>query len=169
MLRDNVSVVVVLSPLLRMVAITPPPNDIASFGVQTIPRLLWLVPSQRAVVDAVASLTEPGVRGVAIIAFAGLTTALQPVTWTGKLFDYNVPACAIIAAIAMLAAVSSKPFSSASARFQPRSIGGFSLSLRVLAVLYALILIPIGLQDMVRLPRSHARRSTTAVRIVLTN
>ena len=66
--------------------------------------------------------------------------------WTGTLFDYNVPACAIIGAVAMLAAVSSKPFSSASARFRPSAIGGFALALRVLAVLYALVLIPLGLQ-----------------------
>ena len=130
------------------IAITPPPNDIASFGVQTIPRLLWLVPDMDKVVKSVQSLVEArGLGGIGIMAFAALTTALQPVTWTG-LFDYNVPACAVCAAVAMLAAVSSKPYASALDRYQPRTIKPFAWTLRAIAFLYALVLIPLGIHDM---------------------
>ena len=128
------------------IAITPPPNDIASFGTQTLPRLLLLTPEPTAAAAAVASLAEPGVRGLAIVAFAALTTAMQPITWAGD-FDPNVPICGAMAAIVFTASVTSK--SAADAPRPPRvRISTAGWAIRAAAVWYALIAIPLGSQDM---------------------
>lgn len=131
-----------------MIAITPPPNDIASFGTQTLTRLILFVPDGTKAAEAVTSVAGTGWRSIGIVSFAALTTALQPGTWSTN-FDFAVPLCGGIAGILCVASFSS---ASAAKVAKSKSVGNSPQFLRIilwfLAACYALVVIPLGLQDM---------------------
>jgi hypothetical protein len=131
------------------IAITPPPNDIASFGVQTLPRMLLLIPNLQAASTAVtATISEPGWRSAVVVLVASITCALQPITWTE--FDYNVPVCGALAAVIGLAVVGS--FSGAPKLQQDTKavagMAGFKSFLWSMGGIYAVVVLPLGLMDM---------------------
>ena len=127
-----------------MIAIVPPPNDIASFGCQTIPRLLLLVDPEAAA-GAVHGLLDPTWGAPLIVGVAAVTTALQPITWRGT-FDWAVPVCGALTAIACIAAARSRSGSPPALRAGGGpGIGGWALM--VLAAVYAFLLVPLGLMD----------------------
>ena len=128
-----------------VIAITPPPNDIANFGTNTLPRILLLTPEPTAAATAVASLVEPSsICGLSIIGFAALTTAMQPRTWSGS-FDPNVPICGAMAAIVCAAAL----MSPAAPKRPPRGrVSPAGWLLRIYAFIYAFVSIPLGVQDL---------------------
>ena len=133
-----------------MIAITPPPNDIANFGTQTLPRMLLLVPDPSATVAAATAIFKPGLRGFVIVAFTALTVAVQPMTWLGH-FDFAVPLCAYLSILLTLASFSSYRESRAPAADgkDVEPIGTYlSWILRAYAVYYSLLAIPLGTQDM---------------------
>ena len=122
------------------IAVTPPPNDIASFGVQTMPRLLLLVPEPAAAARTVHKLVEPGKIALAITGFVGITMALQP-TWR---IDFAVPVCAAMVALVTIAAISSAPLR-AQRRYPRLSASGAFLTF--VAFVYAFVLPPMGMLD----------------------
>ena len=67
--------------------------------MQTLPRMLLLIPDPAAAAAAVSAVATPGAAGVFVVAFAALTLALQPATWGFVAFDKNhatfitVPLC----------------------------------------------------------------------------
>ena len=126
-----------------MIAIVPPPNDIASFGCQTIPRLLLLVDPEAAV-GAVHSIFDPTTAPL-IVGVAAVTAALQPTIRAGTV-DWAVPVCGALTAIACIAAARSRSGSPPALRAGGGpGIGGWALM--VLAAVYAFLLVPLGLMD----------------------
>ena len=117
-------------------------SDIASFGVQTLPRILLLVPDRTAASEAVLSLLSPSIRGLGIVAFAALTTALQPITWTGRL-DVQVPINGAFTAILFIAAYTS----SSRRHYVGIKSNTCEKSLKLVAVLYSFLLVPLGLME----------------------
>ena len=125
------------------IAITPPPNDIGSFGAQLLPRMLFFVPDEvaaAAVVDA-AGCSFP--TSAAVAAVAAVVTALQPKSWTGR-FDWAVPICGGFAAIVTAAALSGRAVRVSGRARLPRSM---TWTLCTVSFVYAFLLIPLGLLD----------------------
>ena len=107
-----------------------------------------MIPDPNAAASAVASLADPGALGLAVTGFAALTTALQPITWAGD-FDIAVPINGAMAMIIFIASATSFSYAAAeAARPRPPRVGAAGYLLRFVAVLYALIVIPLGVQDM---------------------
>ena len=134
---------------LQAIAITPPPNMVASFGAQTLPRVLLLLPDPTAVTRALTSFaTTPGSwRGAVVILVAALTTALQPSTWTTGV-DVNVPLCGAFAAIVCISAATSSSAKRGARALHASRIGVAGSVLCCLGMLYALVVVPLGLCDM---------------------
>ena len=110
--------------------------------------MLLMIPDPNAAAAAVASLAEPGLQGLAVVAFAALTTAMQPITWAGD-FDIAVPINGAMAMIIFIASATSISYGAAAASLpRPPRIGAAGYFLRFLAILYALVVIPLGIQDM---------------------
>ena len=126
-----------------LIAITPPPNDIASFGVQTLPRMLLFVPNEDSVTQAVRAIGESGFPAFIIASFAAFTVGMQPTTWLGRL-DLAVPLCGAFVAILCLATASPSFRYSTLPKTTPGLIGW---TLRILAVFYTLINVPLGIMD----------------------
>jgi hypothetical protein len=126
------------------IAITPPPNDIASFGVQTLPRLLLLIPDLPAVAASIDTVFEPSTLSAAVALVASLTCALQPITWVE--FDCNVPVCGAMAATVLLGLVKVRSTPDQHEVTASRYISTWVLWL--LAGVYAMLALPLGLMDM---------------------
>ena len=127
-----------------VIAITPPPNDIASFGVQTLPRLLLLIPDLPAVAASIDTVFEPSMTGAAVVIIASLTCALQPVTWAE--FDCNVPVCGAMAAVVLLGIVKGRSTPHKQKVRPSRDASTWALWL--LAGVYSMLVLPLGLMDM---------------------
>lgn len=127
------------------IALTPPPNDIASFGVQTLPRMLLLVPEPAAAASVVSTLIGFTWQGAFVVAVAATTAALQESTFVE--FDIAVPVCGGLAAVMWLAAWDSASTDAVQARAAV-PVGAAGWVLRILAWAYALLVIPLGLMDM---------------------
>ena len=123
------------------IAVTPRPNNIASFGVSTMPRLLLLVPEHAAIVRTARTMLQPGWTAASCIGLIALTMAMQP-TWR---IDASVPICAAMVAIVAIASiVSSSPpkRQTESVAAKPSSIGWL---LRIVAFVYAFLAVPSGM------------------------
>lgn len=138
------------------IAITPPPNAVASFGVQTLPRMLLLIPDPSAAANAVVSTVKVGMTGLFVISFAALTMTLQPATYGTVSFDKNhatfitVPLCGAFAGIICVAAVKSYSYNTAMAKtpISIRQPGTYGWTLRAWAFFYAIVVLVLGLMDM---------------------
>ena len=138
------------------IAITPPPNAVASFGVQTLPRMLLLIPDPAAAASAVFATMKLGWTGLFIVSFAALTMALQPATWGSVSFDKNhatfitVPLCGAFAGIICVAAVNSYSYATGLTKTSAsmRNPGAYGYILRGWAFFYAIIVLVLGLMDM---------------------
>lgn len=129
------------------IAITPPPNDIASFGVQTLPRMLLLIPDLAGAAAMVGTVAHFGWQGAVVAAVAAATTALQPISYVD--FDASVPICGALAAIICLASFASSSATAASVHnVRPNPVGAVGWILRLSACVYALVVIPLGVMDM---------------------
>ena len=146
-----VPVLLVLAPKLgvpfvglfhTLIAITPPPNDIGSFGAQLMPRMLFYVPDEDAAVSAVDAALTPSWQGALVMLAAAVVTALQPKTWTGKL-DYAVPICGAFAAICTDAALRARS-SMVRVHRLPRRIASALCSI---SFIYSFLMLPLGLSD----------------------
>lgn len=125
-----------------MIAVTPPPNNIGTFGMSTLPRFLLMVPDHDAAAAAVASLARPGATSLIVLAVAAATTALQPMTYLISP-DATDFLCGALVALVVIASVRSSPAPRSGTR--PGAIGW---ALRAYAVFYGFIGIPLGLIDM---------------------
>ena len=130
-----------------MIAIVPPPNDIASFGVATLPRVLLAQYSLEDMVLGFRGATSLGGGGVFAAAVVALTVALQPRAMVLP-SDVAVPICGFFSAVICLATAAQwtsrrPPEGSPSGARPARPF----FSLRLIAVLYSLVLVPIGLFD----------------------
>ena len=108
-----------------------------------MPRMFFLVPDPAAAAAAVAAMGEVGPRGAGVMAVAAATAALQPMCRSLETFDFNALACGGLAAVVWLGAVTSGPAAPAAPR-----VGAAGWALRVLAFVYAALVIPLGLMDM---------------------
>ena len=127
------------------IAIVPPPNDIASFGVATLPRvLLAQFGADEDIVRGVRAALDPRGAGAGVTAaIVAATAALQP--GFARSLDVAVPLCAVFTAVILFASLSSWARVEAHSPHPPapRGRGGFVV-LKVIAMLYALVVVPLG-------------------------
>ena len=133
-----------------LIAITPPPNNIATFGTQTLPRLILFIQDQDAAEAAVSSIVKFGWRGSIIVMFTALITAMQPITWTNA-FDINVVICGGMGGILCVAAITAS-IGNVSKTKQANQKDIFTRispnwTLITLTFIYSFVTIPLGVMD----------------------
>ena len=121
-----------------LIALTPPPNAVPTFGCLMLPRMLLLLDPE-PVAGALEAAAQPGLAALAVALVAALTAAAQ------RSQDVHLPLCGAMVALAFAAAIR-QPRGRCRVSVHP-SFRKLAAAMRVWAGVYAFVALPLGLAD----------------------